>query len=578
MASVFGPYAQDDAYGSRAINPMELYHNQVTRVQGPFSLRMFHRSWGLMLIQANIAAPCTLLDFPTRERFLEEICRQEYDVVGIGSITTNVLKVRDMCRLVRRHRPAAKIVVGGHIANMPDLGQRIDADDIVRGEGVRWFREFLGEDISAPIRHPYIPTRCATRCLGMVLRELPGDTALTLIPSVGCPVGCNFCATSAMFGGKGRFVNFYDSGDELFDVMSQLESRFGTRSFFVMDENFLLHRRRALRLLGLMEQEDKSWSLYVFSSAGALASYSIEQLVGLGVSWVWMGLEGERSQYDKLRGIDTMALVRRLQSHGIRVLGSSIIGLESHTPENIDLAIDYAVKHEADFHQFMLYMPLPGTPLHAEMSARGLMKDEQDCPVPDTHGQFVFNYHHPHIPAGRETEFLLRAFHRDFVANGPSLIRVVRTTLAGWKRYKSHPDLRVRRRFQWDCQEMANIYPAAVAAAVRYYRHEPRMRARMSALLDELRREFGWRARLWAAVGGPYVHWSIRREAARLARRWTYEPPTFYEQNEAARALSQDGRRPATLCRFVTPRIERSHRQQPSPLDRTPAGGRIKGP
>ena len=54
LTSIFGPYAQDDEYGSRAINPMELYHNQVTRLQGPFSLRMFHRSCGLKLIQANI--------------------------------------------------------------------------------------------------------------------------------------------------------------------------------------------------------------------------------------------------------------------------------------------------------------------------------------------------------------------------------------------------------------------------------------------------------------------------------------------------------------------------------------------
>ena len=51
LTSVFGPYAQDDEFGSRAINPMELYHNQVTRLEGPFSLRMFHRSWGLMMIQ-----------------------------------------------------------------------------------------------------------------------------------------------------------------------------------------------------------------------------------------------------------------------------------------------------------------------------------------------------------------------------------------------------------------------------------------------------------------------------------------------------------------------------------------------
>ena len=71
LSSVFGPYAQDDEFGSRAINPMELYHNQVTRAQGAFSLRMFHRSWGIMMIQANISAPCTVLDFPTLRTFAQ---------------------------------------------------------------------------------------------------------------------------------------------------------------------------------------------------------------------------------------------------------------------------------------------------------------------------------------------------------------------------------------------------------------------------------------------------------------------------------------------------------------------------
>jgi hypothetical protein len=33
LTSVFGPYGQDDEYGSRAINPMELYQNQFTRAQ-----------------------------------------------------------------------------------------------------------------------------------------------------------------------------------------------------------------------------------------------------------------------------------------------------------------------------------------------------------------------------------------------------------------------------------------------------------------------------------------------------------------------------------------------------------------
>src|SRR5580704_11194450 len=97
LSGVFGPYAQDDEFGSRAINPMELYQNQVTRAQGAFSLRMFHRSWGIMLIQANISAPCTLLDFPTREDFARELTSNRYDIVGISSIIVNVGKVKEMC-------------------------------------------------------------------------------------------------------------------------------------------------------------------------------------------------------------------------------------------------------------------------------------------------------------------------------------------------------------------------------------------------------------------------------------------------------------------------------------------------
>ncbi len=140
LTSVLGPYAQDDEFGSRKINPMELWHNQVTRVQGPFSLRMFNRSFGMLFIRANISAPCIMLDFPTLDRFIDEIRNNQYDIIGIGSITINVLKVKKMCELIRQYQPSATIVVGGHVANLPDLDERIDSDEIVKGEGVRWFR------------------------------------------------------------------------------------------------------------------------------------------------------------------------------------------------------------------------------------------------------------------------------------------------------------------------------------------------------------------------------------------------------------------------------------------------------
>ena len=317
-----------------------------------------------------------------------------------------------------------------------------------------------------------------------------------------------------------------------------------------MDENFLLHRKRALRLLELMEEHGKPWALYVFTSANVLRSYTIDQLVRLGISWVWMGIEGCNSQYVKLQGIDTFELVRELQSHGIRVLGSTIIGLENHTPENIDEAIEHAARHDTDFHQFMLYTPIPGTPLHAELQAAGLLKDPATFHPSDIHGQLIFNYHHPHIRDGQEGEYMLRAFNRDFERNGPSTLRIVRTTLAGWKRYKNHSDARVRNRFAWEARELATTFAAATAGAKLYYRNNPAMYAKMSALLDELKREFGWKARLNAALGARLVLWKIRREEKLLASGWTYEPPTFYEKNDACQE-----RGGATACRYVTPRV-----------------------
>ena len=530
LASVFGPYARDDEYGSRSLNPMELYHNQVTRVQGPFSLRMFHRSWGLMLIQNNISAPCTHLDFPTLDRFIQEITDNPYDVIGISSIMTNVVKVQKMCKLIRTHQPDATIVIGGHLTNMKGLEARLSADHIVRGEGVRWFRRFLGEREDQPIRHPRILSGIGTRAMGITVREKPGDVAAVLIPSVGCPMGCNFCATSAFFGGKGKSVDFYQTGDQLFEVMAGLERDMKVQSFFVMDENFLLQRKRALRLLELMQQHDKPWALYVFTSANVLKSYSIEQLVALGVSWVWMGLEGRNSKYAKLAGTDTMSLVKELQSHGIRVLGSTIVGMEEHTPGNIDEAIDYAVRHDTEFHQFMLYTPIPGTAFWEQLRGEGTLTDPDCQELANIHGQLRFNYRHAHIPPGEEGRYLLEAFTRDFEVNGPSVARVVRTTLRGYKRYRHCPDKRVRARFRFEAQGLATTSAGVLWASRKWFAKNPELRRRIDDVLGDVYRTFGWRARLAAPIVGRYIFGRLRREHVRLQEGWTYEPPTFCEK------------------------------------------------
>ncbi len=529
LSSVFKPFAQDDEFGSRTINPMELYHNQVTRQQGPFSLRMFHRSWNLMLLQRNISAPCTVLDFPSRERFVRELGAHDYDVVGLTGIIPNVGKVREMCRLVRVHAPRATIVVGGHVTAIPGIEGMLDADHIVKGEGIAWLREFLDEDPGKPVEHPVIPSSFGFRLMGLPAPRGGGNASATIIPSAGCPMGCNFCTTSAFFGGKGRLVNFLPRGEDVYRAMAEAERRIGARAFFVMDENFLLYKRRALELLDLMKAHAKAWSLYVFSSANAIAKYERRQLVELGVEWIWLGLESAASGYQKLKGTDTMSLVHDLQAHGIRVHGSSIIGLEHHTPGNIEQEIAHAVAHDTVFHQFMLYTPVPGTPLHRQMQAEGRLLDDVD--LADIHGQFKFNFRHPVISRDESRQMLDRAFRRDYEVNGPSLYRLMRNMLVGWRRYKDDPDPRVRARVAGEASQLRNGWGAALWAMERYIGTSDRaMSARIRDLREQVERDLGGWSRVIDRLAGPVLLWSARREARWEPAGRRLEPRTFVER------------------------------------------------
>ena len=430
LSAVFGPYAQDDEFGSRSINPMELYHNQVTRVQGVFSPRRFHHTWGIRFIQSNIAAPCTVLDFPTREDFARELKENQYDIVGISAIAVNVWKVKEMCRLARQISPQAAIIVGGHVAAIPELSKMIDADHIVMGEGIAWMRAYLGEDSAAPLRHPTLSTGFDFRVMGV---RVPDRfvSASTVIASAGCMMGCNFCSTSAFFGGKGNVVNFLKSGDEIYRVMEAAESFHRVQGFSIMDENFLLQKERALELKELMEKGRKSWTISIFSSANAIRQYSIEELLELGVTVIWLGLESPSANYAKLKGADTMKLCRELQDNGITVLGSTIIGLEHHTPENIMEDIEHAVAHETDFHQFMLYTPVPGTPLYREMSEQDRLLDVD---LADIHGQDAFNLSMRRSAAGIHRS-ISPGFQEGSGTQRPQPFRMCRTAFNGWKRH-----------------------------------------------------------------------------------------------------------------------------------------------
>jgi len=317
--------------------------------------------------------------------------------------------------------------------------------------------------------------------------------------------------------------------------MEEAEATRNVKSFFIMDENFLLQRQRALDLLAHMKAAGKSWAFHIFSSANAIRKYTYEELVDLGISSIWLGLESAQSGYAKLDGADTLQLTRELREHGIVLLGSTIIGLEHHTPDNIEAEIANAIAHETDLHQFMLYTPVPGTPLYHEMAGQGRLLEDVD--LADIHGQDRFNFRHAAISRDESKKFLDSAFRWDFERNGPSLFRICRTTFQGWMKYKNHPDPRVRERFKRDSKVLRHAYTAVLWAMERRLKNtNSSVVERIRTLRREIEREFGFTTTVATHLLGPVLWWTSLREDKRLARGTSHEPPTIIGRRNWAEA------------------------------------------
>lgn len=433
LSGVFGPFGVDDAWG-RKENIMELFHNQVTKAQGAASFRFHHRSFGLYFIAANLDADVAVLDFPTRERFIREL-KKGYDAVGISFIAPNFVKAKEMARLVRELSPGTEIILGGHGAAIEGVEELIPCDHVVRGEGIAWMRQYIGQDPNAPFVHPAIPSTDMQMVFGI---PVPGQTASLLVPGVGCVNACNFCSTSHFFGK--RYTPYLNTGKELFDTCASISDARGTDAFFIMDENILKDKERALELIDEMERHNRYFTFYVFSSAEAIVAFGVENMVKLGVSFCWVGFESKSDQgaFKKNSGIVPKDLVRQLRDAGISVLGSGILCMEHHTPQNIQEDIDFMVDLEADTVQFMLFTPLPVTELYVRHKLMGLLKE--DLPFEEWHGQKMLNWNHPAFPDDTAEKFLNAAFEQEYQKNSSTIYRMAETAVRGYEMLSAMPN------------------------------------------------------------------------------------------------------------------------------------------
>jgi radical SAM superfamily enzyme YgiQ (UPF0313 family) len=438
LTSVFGPYAVDDAYGKKE-NLMELFHNQVTREQGIFSYRFNHSSFGLYFLAENIEMPTVVLDFPTLPQFIEEL-KKGYAYVGISYVMPNLKKAQKMAALVRQHAPRSKIILGGHGVAVPETEALIDHDYICRGEGVTFLRTLFGEATDKPIRHPLLHSAHNRRVMGAPLPEGSG----ILIPGVGCANKCRFCATSHFFG---NYIAYLPTGQDVFEVCCAYEDTLGVTDFGVMDENFLKQPQRALELLACMEKAGRRFTFGIFSSAETITSLpSLDLLVRLGITFIWMGVESKHTIYEKNKGIDFKALVAELRKRGISVMTSAILFLEEHTQANIWEDVEFITGLNADYVQFMELGPLPGTQLYQEYENQGKLMTSEEMPYEERHGQDRIWFKHPAFTGEESAVVLRKAFEQDYCTNGASFIRAVQTAMMGYEYTVSNKDPQVRAR------------------------------------------------------------------------------------------------------------------------------------
>jgi hypothetical protein len=479
LSGVFGPFGVDDAYG-RKENIMELFHNQVTKAQDLGSWRYHHRSYGLYFLAANIDASVTVLDFPSRKRFMNEL-EKGYDVVGISFITPNFIKAKEMARLTRRISPESTIVLGGHGAAIEGVEDLIDCDHVVKGEGIRWLRSFLGQNPDAPFAHPALPMVERQAIFGV---PFPGNVPSLLVPGVGCVNGCKFCCTSYFFGR--RYTAFLSTGKQIFETCQRIADERGSDEFFVMDENFLKDRERALDLLLEMERHQRYFTFLMFSSAEAIAAFGIDNLVRLGVKFVWIGFEASSSQgnFEKNEGIDAKSFTKALRDRGIIVLASGILCQEHHTQENIQTDIDFMVGLEADLVQFMLLTPLPVTALYQDHKRRGLLRD--DLPFEEWHGQKYLTFRHPEFPGNSAEKWIMAAFRQDYEVNSSSMCRVVETVFRGYRRLAALPQRDACLEFRLEELRCRTLEFAGVLPLVRKYAVNEIERQRAIALDREI--------------------------------------------------------------------------------------------
>jgi haloalkane dehalogenase len=410
-------------------------------------------------------------------------------------VLSTVHRMKEAVALIREHAPDAKIVLGGYGTVLSDEELTPYCDHICREEGTAFMQRLLGESCG-PRRHPLIISR-----LRIFSREI-SRTGM-VFGGLGCPNGCDFCCTSHFF--KRKHIRLLDTGRDIYDVIRRYHEIEPQMSIVVLDEDFLLNRKRALELRDCVIAGAKAVSIFCFASVKALSQYTITEILEMGVDGVWIGYEGTRSGYAKQEGRPIAELFRELRDHGISVLTSMIVGLPYQTPEIIEEEMNGLLELTPTLTQFLIYGPTPGTPFYDQVMREGRLHDD----LADDRERYYRNctgfkamVDHPSMTAGEIESAQTHCFDEDLRRLGPSIFRSLDVWLRGYLKLKDSPNPTLRLKAERFAFEIRRAYPVFLSGTVLARGAD--VRASIAALQQ----------RVHAALGAPSLGEKIKAVAA----------------------------------------------------------------
>ncbi len=455
LTTVCGPFGANTDDCTEHVMP-ELFHAQVTRSQGIFSLRSTYVSYGLELIAQNIKTPTTVLQYPTMKQFKREL-KKGYDYVGISFVMATFEKLKKMARAVREVSPRSKIVLGGYGTVLPECEEY--GDYICREEGVAFMRQLLGETHDdSPLKHVVYPT--SSKLMGFLVTK-----GAALLAGLGCPHGCDFCCTSHFFGR--RHIPLLKTGEDIYREIRRVQKDQGDPKLGigVIEEDFLMQRKRAGEYLECVKKDTEDPPrISCFASAYSISLWDPKDLVRMGIETIWIGVESREATYAKLQGCDLKKTFDTLHSHGINTLASLIIGHDFHTVEKVWDDFEYLMSLEPTLSQFLILSLACNTPLFERLKKEGRLLD---VPYPHYDG-FHLVFRHPHIGKEKMEQLLIDIYDEEYRRLGPSAIRYIERQAAGYLRFKDSPELLLRLRAEQRrdaCLEALPLFPTAVRYA-----------------------------------------------------------------------------------------------------------------